>query len=208
MEAKNVANQDIIAQLQSKVDDNPGLAEALLALLKVTGDDPGQLLDVTLPVLLAAKANLPINIEDLLRQQFVIKYEIKLLGDSQVAIILPSGISRIAFLKEAQDLSYDLYGRHSPAVQRELISEWKTNLAFTKKLEESVVLAVDLRVLNSNDMHARDMVDKGRLDVAVEDLAVAHVAYYILTGEDAFKGKIVRGKLLPRASPLCLEVAG
>jgi hypothetical protein len=38
------------------------------------------------------------------------------------------------------------------------------------------------------------MVEKKWLDLGIEDLAVAHAAYFIATGKDAFAGNVVRAR--------------
>jgi hypothetical protein len=60
------------------------------------------------------------------------------------------------------------------------------------RTEKTLSLRIDGNVRGSTNHTFAEQVAKGWNDVAVEDLAVAHAAFYLLTGEDLFRGNVVR----------------
>ena len=126
------------------------------------------------------------------RQEFVTKYNIKVLGDGQVSFTLPSGTSRIDLLNEAQGLAPGLLGRD--AVYPSRLETWKKDSAFTAKATENLDRSLDGNVKNSTRMTRAEQEAKGWNNVDINDLATAHVAYFIATGKDLFANNVVRAR--------------
>jgi hypothetical protein len=126
------------------------------------------------------------------RQEFVTKYNIKVLSDSQVSFRLPSGTSRIDLMNEAQALAPDLLGRN--AVYPSRLETWKKDSAFTAKATENLERSLDGNVKNSTRMTRGEQEAKGWNNVDLSDLATAHVAYFIATGKDLFANNAVRAR--------------
>jgi hypothetical protein len=140
----------------------------------------------SLPTAVAAQ---PSAIE-LRRQDFVTKYNIKVLGEGQVSFTLPNGASRIDILNEAQALSPELHGR--PAVYAERLAKWTVDSAYTEKVTADTAKSVDGNVSNSIRMNRAEQEAKGWNNIDLADLAAAHAAYFIATGKDLFGGNVVR----------------
>lgn len=126
------------------------------------------------------------------KQAFIEKYGIKVLAESQVALILPEGTSRIELLKEAQKLAKKLHG--SDAIWPDRLSNWTEDAAFTAKVGETLKLAVDGNVKGSTNQTRSEQESKGWNNVDLKDLAVANAAYFIATGKDLFDGNVVRAR--------------
>ena len=181
------------AQLNISMVGNPGLAEALLILSKEAGDDPTKIDAIRkagLEDLKSEQEQSPALVQVDLKNAFIEKYGIKILEVSQVVVTLPEGISRIEFLKEAQAISFGLHGQK--AIWPERLSEWEHGFNFNLKLTEPTTIAANTRIEKSNSLKISEMIANGWLDLEIEDLAVAHTAYFIATGQEAFQGDIVR----------------
>ena len=127
-----------------------------------------------------------------IKQVFLEMYRIQILGDSQLALILPEGTSRIDFLKSAQELAKQLHRQN--AIYDSRLNSWAVDKNFNSKAENEYLLAVDMNVKDSTRLNRFRMEKKGWLDLGIEDLAVCHAAYYIATGKDAFAGNTVRAR--------------
>ncbi len=132
------------------------------------------------------------------REAFIEKYKISKLGSSQVVLTLPEGVTRIEFLKEAQALSVALHAsepgkyRADRAVRPNRLESWKSERAFTDATEKALDLRINGNVKGSTNLTRREQKENGWNNVALQDLAVAHTAFYLLTGKDLFNRNIVR----------------
>jgi len=123
------------------------------------------------------------------KEAFITKYEIEVLGKGQVAVNL-NETTRIAFFREAQDLARELHGQN--AIYTNRLEQWAQEEKFQASPENP--LRVDGNVAKSTNMARTEQEEKGWNNVDIEDLAVAHTAYFIATGKDLFDGKIVRAR--------------
>ena len=130
------------------------------------------------------------------RDQFVSKYSVEKINDHQVRFIIPKGTSRIDLLNEAQGIARRLYGRD--AVRPDHLKNWQKEDDFRSKTTSTTKLGIDGRV-NGLDAKTRKeqerLIEKqwGETQMApLADLAVAHTAFFILTGKDLFQGQFVR----------------
>ena len=130
------------------------------------------------------------------RDQFVSKYSVEKINDHQVRFIIPKGTSRIDILNEAQGIARELYGRD--AVYPSQLKNWQKEDDFRSKTTSTTKLGIDGRV-NGLDAKTRKeqerLIEKqwGETQMApLADLAVAHTAFFILTGKDLFQGQFVR----------------
>ena len=126
------------------------------------------------------------------KQAFIDKYGIEVLAESQVALTLPEGATRIEFLQEAQEIAKKLHGQDGIWPGR--LERWTKDRAFTDTVDEIRELAVDGNVKGSTNHTRSEQEKKGWNDVDFQDLAVAHAAYFIATGKDLFAGNIVRAR--------------
>jgi hypothetical protein len=184
-----------VAHVSATIGSNPKLAHPILKALEAGGDNPEtveEIINAGIAALAAAKDKLPAAPQTDLKQAFIEKYGIKVLADSQVAITLPEGTSRIEFLQEAQGIARQLHGQD--AVWPDRLSKWGQDKDFTTQLTEALPIAADARITNSNNLRRNEMESKGRLDLDIQYLAVAHTAYFLATGKDAFQGDVVRAR--------------
>jgi hypothetical protein len=178
--------QEAAKLLQSLEGADSGTLERVSALLKaglagVRGEISSSEAVATEPSALEAR-----------RQEFVTKYNIKVLSDGQVSFTLPSGTSRIDLINEAQGLAPDLLGRN--AVYPSRLGTWKKDSAFTTNVAEDLERSIDGNVRSSTRMTRAEQEAKGWNNVDLCDLATAHVAYFIATGKDLFANNVVRAR--------------
>ena len=127
------------------------------------------------------------------RDQFVSKYSVEEINDHQVRFVLPKGVSRIDLLNEAQGIARELYGQD--AVYPSQLEDWQKEDDFRTKTTSTTKLWIDGRVkeLDAKTRQEQERLLKKQGGIApLADLAVAHTAFFILTGEDLFQGQFVR----------------
>ena len=126
------------------------------------------------------------------KQEFITKYDVKVLADGQVSFKLPSGASRLDLLNDAQALAPELISQ--PAVYADRLAKWAQDTAFTTKVTEATSRSIDGNVSDSTRKTRAEQEVKGWNDVDLADLATAHQAYLIATGKDLFNGNVVRAR--------------
>jgi hypothetical protein len=144
--------------------------------------------ELSIPQAVAAE---PSSIE-VRRQEFITKYDVKVLADGQVSFTLPSGASRLDLLNDAQALAPELLNR--PAVYADRLAKWAQDTAFTTKVTEATSRSIDGNVSDSTRKTRAEQEAKGWNNVDLADLATAHQAYLIATGKDLFNGNVVRAR--------------
>ncbi len=110
--------------------------------------------------------------------EFIEKYKVRVLGDSQVILTLGQGQSRLELLQDAQSLARDVYG--AVAVNERFLGWYASNDRFTSKLSEDRTIALDFHVEGSLHKSKADGPPLAELD----DLIVAHAAYLTATNRD------------------------
>ncbi len=126
------------------------------------------------------------------QSRFVTKYSIKVLGDSQVSFKLPRGTSRVDLMNEAQALAPELFKKK--AVSPSCLEIWNNDLAFTEKVMLDLEKSIDGSIKSSNLMTRTEQEARGWNNIDMRDLATAHVAYLIATGQDLFANNVVRAR--------------
>lgn len=124
------------------------------------------------------------------KQAFIQKYSIQTRGDSRAAIILPEGMSRIEFLKEAQALSQELYQQNP--VDPGKIELWENDEKYNQQLSGPYTIIADVRIANSNSHTEDEMVSNGWLDLDIQDLVVAYAVLFVVKGENPFGNHVVQ----------------
>ena len=125
------------------------------------------------------------------RDQFVSKYSVEEINDHQVRFVLPKGVSRIDLLNEAQGIARELYGQD--AVFSHQLEKWQKDEDFTSKTTSTTKLWIDGRVKELDAKTRKEQESDLKEQMApLADLAVAHTAFFILTGKDLFQGQFVR----------------
>ncbi len=125
-----------------------------------------------------------------LQERFLYKYSVEKINDHQVRFIIPKGVSRIDLLNEAQGIGPGLYWRE--AVYHYQLKKWQKEDDFTSKTTSTTKLWIDGRVegLDAKTRKEQESVIGAMAPLA--DLAVAHAAFFILTGKDLFQSQWVR----------------
>ena len=124
------------------------------------------------------------------RDQFVSKYSVEKINDHKVRFVLPKGVSRIDLLNEAQGIARGLYGQD--AVGPSQLKDWQKEDDFRSKTTSTTKLAIDGRVKELDAKTRKEQESVIGAMAPLADLAVAHTAFFILTGEDLFQGRPVR----------------
>ena len=125
------------------------------------------------------------------RDQFVSKYSVEEINDHQVRFVLPKGVSRIDLLNEAQGIARELYGQD--AVYPSQLEDWQKEDDFRTKTTSTTKLWIDGRVKELDAKTRKEQESDLKEQMApLADLAVAHTAFFILTGKDLFQRQVVR----------------
>ena len=125
------------------------------------------------------------------RDQFVSKYSVEEINDHQVRFVLPKGVSRIDLLNEAQGIARELYGQD--AVYPSQLEDWQKEDDFRTKTTSTTKLWIDGRVKELDAKTRKEQESDLKEQMApLADLAVAHTAFFILTGKDLIQGQFVR----------------
>ena len=130
---------------------------------------------------------------ELRRQEFITKYNVKVLGEGKVSFTLPADTSRLDLINDAQSLAPELLGQN--AVYGRRLEAWEKDPAFTTKVIENTDKSIDGNVRCSTNKSRSEQEAKGWNNVDLCDLVVAHQAYLIATsGKDLFGGNVVRAR--------------
>lgn len=170
----------------------PAIAAHLRQLVKRSGNDLATLKLITRAGLEAAKDHLPAvpavsssPERDALMKQF----RIKVVGRGKIRLEL-GNTSRIDFLRRVQAATLKLYRRS--AVRPEVLKEWAGDSVFTERPAAGGRIGVNGNVAGSIEQTMAEQDAKGLNDVSLCDLAVAHAAYFLVTGRNMFGGNRVR----------------
>lgn len=121
--------------------------------------------------------------------EFINRYEIKKIGHQQVELNLQGG-SRVDFLVQAEQVSMAVKGRS--CVELSSLQAWAKRADFQET--SSSAIRVEGMVPGSTGVSQKAAASKGWNNVDLPDLAVAQVAYSLLTDADLFGGSVVRAK--------------
>ena len=123
---------------------------------------------------------------------FVIKYNIQPLGEHEVSLVLPKDVSRLEFLQDAQRVALAIHGR--TVVWPKQLTTWAGENAFTQSASASTPLRIDGNVDGSTNKTREEQVKhlKPHVMPSLEDLVIAHAAFFIATGSNLFQGNLVR----------------
>jgi len=127
-------------------------------------------------------------------EQFVVKYNISELGEHQVKLVLPAGVSRIELLQDAQGLSQQYRGQD--AVWPNQYKKWEQLAEYKVILPTPTLImidgCVDGTLGDSRANQERFLKDKKLKMPTLHDLAVAQVGYFMMSGKDLFCDRWVR----------------
>lgn len=129
---------------------------------------------------------------------FIAKYCVMAVDEHTVSLVIPKGVSRLEMLKEALSTSIELYeespGRYTAyrALQLYWLEKCASESGFTEVTHKSLSLLIDGDVTGSNNLTHAEQEARGWNNAALQDLAVAHSAFYLLTGKSLFRGRTVR----------------
>ena len=114
---------------------------------------------------------------------FLAKYNVEVVNEHTVSLVIPKDMSRIEILEEAQGLVTDRY-----LIWPDQLAKWITDPKFTTEATTSERICIDGRVPNSVDKtRAQQEALVGRENLpTLEDLAVAFAVNWIATGEPLF----------------------
>lgn len=131
------------------------------------------------------------------QELFVAEFSIRVVSQHEVSLVLPRGVSRLEFLERAQELSREVYGQNAVA-DFQLASSYPQERAFCEPMTRPLLIAVDgcVRETLGKDFPAKVRVlqSLGLEEAPAEDVIVAHVAFFIATGNDLFMNKEVRAR--------------
>lgn len=129
------------------------------------------------------------------RDLLVCEYSIEPLGEHQVAVTLPAAMSPLEFLKRGDNFVREFYGYHAVWLDHDLAT-WIDDPCFLATHDEPRRIIADGCVDGTSDLIREDqeavLGAKGLSPISLPDLAVAHMALQIATGEDLFLGKVIR----------------
>lgn len=126
---------------------------------------------------------------------FVIKYGVETVGDSGVSLVLPAGMPRIDIMAEVDALIQDHTGkRYFPRDE----NRWIWDRWIDRRRSTPEVIAIEAlapgTANKTRENQEKVLKAQGKLMALAEDLAIAHAAFFVLTGEDLFRGQTVRAE--------------
>jgi hypothetical protein len=128
---------------------------------------------------------------------FVAEFSIEVLSPHEVSLVLPHGVSRLDFLQRAQEISREFRGQNAIA-DFQLASSYPLEVVFREPMRSRLFIAIDGCVGGTvgKDFPAKVRVlhSLGLEEAPAEDVIVAHVAFYVATGNDLFMNKEVRAR--------------
>lgn len=146
------------------------------------------------------------------RAEFLKAYQVEVLSNTEVLVVLPEGKSRYDFMCEAQraSLAVDQFRK---VAQPEQLEEWSRDALFTKPVLVPTRIGVNCMVEGSGGMTRAEQdaffLEKGLTMAKVADLAVAHAAIFLATEfRDAFRTNLRSHTVRARDGQLFATVAG
>ena len=130
------------------------------------------------------------------RDLFIVEYKVTVMFDCEVSLVLPQGTSRMKLLQRAEEAAQQVYERS--AVSPFWLSKWEQHEEFNARTLHAVPIAIHGRVEGTAFMEraaqTKHLASKGMEMPSLEDLAVAHAAYFLVVGEDLFRGAWIRAR--------------
>jgi hypothetical protein len=132
------------------------------------------------------------------RESFGAKYQVEILGPHEILFVIPPNVPRIQVLKEAQDIFSKLNKQNYVFPNRYKV--WLGMASFTEGRPTETRLAIDGCVDESQNRTLADQKlflrrkfeEGGALMPTVEDLAVAHALFFVVTRQNLFRGMKIR----------------
>lgn len=132
------------------------------------------------------------------RESFGAKYQVEILGPHEILFVIPPNVPRIQVLKEAQDIFSKLDKQNYVFPARYKV--WLGMPSFTEGRPTETRLAIDGCVEESQNRTLADQKlflrrkfeEGGALMPTVEDLAVAHALFFVVTRQNLFRGMKIR----------------
>lgn len=132
------------------------------------------------------------------RESFGAKYQVEILGPHEILFVIPPNVPRIRVLEEAQAIFSKLDKQNYVFPARYKV--WLGMPSFTEGRPTETRLAIDGCVEESQN---RTLADQklflrrkfeggGALMPTVEDLAVAHALFFVVTRQNLFRGMKIR----------------
>jgi len=132
------------------------------------------------------------------RESFGAKYQVEILGPHEIFFVIPASVPRIRILEEAQAIYSKLDKRNYVFPNRYKV--WLGMTSFTEGRPAETRLAIDgcvdesqNRTLADQKLFLRRKFEEGEaLMPTVEDLAVAHALFFVVTRQNLFRGMKIR----------------
>jgi hypothetical protein len=132
------------------------------------------------------------------RESFGAKYQVEILGPHEILFVIPPNVPRIRVLEEAQDIFSKLDKQNYVFPARYKV--WLGMPSFTEGRPTETRLAIDGCVDESQNRTLADQKlflrrkfeEGGALMPTVEDLAVAHALFFVVTRKNLFRGMKIR----------------
>lgn len=122
---------------------------------------------------------------------FISQFDVQPFGLGRVRLVIPKGVSRIELINRAHSVATELRWL---GVTESLLDAWRNDPVFTTPLSEPLTIEIDSSDSNSTHLTFDEQVARGYNNVTLPDLAAAHLANLISTGEDLFSGCSVRSQ--------------
>lgn len=122
-----------------------------------------------------------------LRERFIADFNVQAPEEGTVSLVIPKGVSRLELVDRA-------IASHqtpdSPIVYPPVLRKWRGEPQFMTPVDKAEAIAIKGHIQGTQGKSTRAQEEiitcKGYVMVNPEDLAVAHIAYYVATGENLF----------------------
>ncbi|MSU31521.1 MAG: hypothetical protein EXS25_02450 [Pedosphaera sp.] len=132
------------------------------------------------------------------RESLGAKYSVEILGFHEILFVIPPNVPRIRIIEEAQAIYSKLDKRNYVFPNRYKV--WLDMPSFTEGKPTEVRIAIDgcvdesqNRTLADQKLFLRRKFEEGEASLpTIEDLAVAHALFFIVTRQNLFRGYKIR----------------
>jgi hypothetical protein len=119
------------------------------------------------------------------REALLQRFAIEVDRESGTVTYILGGASRAQFIKEANQVTQDLYGRR--AVSELSLSRWSNDPRYLESSAPREIVTIQGVAPDSTGLTRTEQAELGLNNAPTRDVVVGHIAYMVATGEDLFK---------------------
>lgn len=132
------------------------------------------------------------------RESFGARYSVEMLGLCQIAFLIPANVPPIRIIEEVQEIHFALEKRNYVFPNRYKVWLQMPSFTLAKAIDRTICIDGCVedsqnRTLADQKLFVRRKFEGGEATIpTVEDLAVAHALYFIVSRQNLFRGMKIR----------------